>query len=47
MEKVVEQDRYISNHDISKELNIDYKPILNYLEKPGYKKNSMFGCYMI
>jgi len=37
MEKV-EQDRHISNHDISKELNIDQKTVLNYLEKAGYKK---------
>jgi len=37
MEKV-EQDRRISNHDIGKELNIDYKSVLNHLEKTGYKK---------
>jgi len=34
----VEQDRHISSHDISKELNIDHKTILNYLEKSEYKK---------
>jgi len=32
MEKV-EQNRHISSHDISKELNIDHKTILNHLEK--------------
>jgi len=36
MEKV-EQDQYISSHDIGKELNIDYKTVLNHLEKAGYK----------
>jgi len=41
MEKV-EQDRHISSHDISKELNIDHKTVLNHLEKAGYKKNLMF-----
>jgi len=46
MEKV-EQDQRISNHDIDKELNIDHKTVLNYLEKAGYKKNSMFGCHMM
>jgi len=35
MEKV-EQDRHISSHDISR--NIDHKTILNHLEKTGYKK---------
>jgi len=29
----VEQDRHISSHDIGKELNIDYKTVLNCLEK--------------
>jgi len=43
----IEQNRHISSHDISKELNIDHKTVLNHLEKTGYKKNSMFGCYMI
>jgi len=37
MEKV-EQDQYISSYDIGKELNIDYKTVLNHLEKAGYKK---------
>jgi len=36
MEKI-EQDRHISSHDISKELNINHKTVLN-LEKAGYKK---------
>jgi len=36
--KKVEQYRYISNHDIGKELNIDHKRVLNYLEKAEYKK---------
>jgi len=40
------RDRHISSHDISKELNIDHKTVLNQ-EKIDYKKNSMFGCYMI
>jgi len=35
--KKVEQDRYISSHDIDKKLNIDHKIVLN-LEKAGYKK---------
>jgi len=39
MEKV-EQDRHISNRDIGKELNIDHKTVLNYLEKTGYKKQT-------
>jgi len=34
MEKV-EQDRHISSHDISKELNINHKIVLNHLEKAG------------
>jgi len=42
MEKV-EQDRYISSHDIGKELNIDHKTVLNYLEKAGYKKTRCLG----
>jgi len=29
----VEQDRHISSHDFDKKLNIDYKIILNHLEK--------------
>jgi len=44
MEKV-EQDRHISSHNIDKELNIDYKTILNHLEKTEYKKNSIFGYH--
>jgi len=32
MEKV-EQDRHISSYDIDKELNIDYKTVLNHLKK--------------
>jgi len=36
--KEVEQDQHISNHDIGKELNIDHKTVLNYLEKARYKK---------
>jgi len=39
MEKV-EQDQLISNHSISKKLNVDHKTILNYLEKAGYKKQT-------
>jgi len=39
MEKI-EQDRYISSHYISKELNIDYKTVLYYLEKAEYKKKT-------
>jgi len=47
MEKI-EQHQHISSHDIGKELNIDHKTIfLNYLEKTGYKKNSMFGYHII
>jgi len=46
MEKV-EQDRHISSHDISKELNINHKIVLTLLEKTGYKKNLMFECHMI
>jgi len=30
--------RYISSHDIGKELNIDHKTVLNHLEKARYKK---------
>jgi len=37
MEKV-ERNRHISSHDINKELNINYKIVLNHLEKAGYKK---------
>jgi len=44
--KTIEQDWHISNHNISKQLNID-KTILNHLEKVGYKKNSVFRRYMI
>jgi len=43
MEKV-EQGRYISSHDIGKDLNIDYKTILNHLEKVGYKKTQCLGA---
>jgi len=45
----IEQDRHISSHDIEeyKEINIDYKTVLNHLKKTGYKKNSMFRCHMI
>jgi len=34
------------SHDISKKLNIDYKTVLNHLEKAEYKKK-MFGYHMI
>jgi len=44
MEKV-ERDRYISSYDIGKD--IDYKTVLNHLEKAGYKKISVFRCHMI
>jgi len=44
MEKV-EQDRYISSHDIGKKLNIDHKTVLKHLEKAGYKKTSIFECH--
>jgi len=44
MEKV-EQDRYISSYYIDKD--IDYKTVLNHLEKAGYKKISIFRCHMI
>jgi len=43
MEKV-EQDRHISSHDIGKELNIDYKTVLNHLKKTGYKKTRCLGA---
>jgi len=44
MEKV-KQDWHISSHDIGKELNIDYKTVLNHLEKTGYKKKTRcFGA---
>jgi len=46
MEKI-EQDPHISSHDIDKELNIDYKTVLNHLEKTEYKKNLIFECDMI
>jgi len=42
--KKVEQDRHISSHDIDKEINIDHKTVLNYLEKDWYRKNSMLGA---
>jgi len=45
MEKI-EQNRYISSHDISKELNINHKTVLNHLEKAGYKKLDI-GCHLI
>jgi len=35
--KKVEQDQHISSHDIGKELNIDHKTVLNYLEKDKKK----------
>ena len=36
MEKI-HQDRYISYHDIAKELNIHHQTVLNHLKKAGYK----------
>jgi len=39
MEKV-EQNWHINSHDIGKELNIDHKTVLNYLEKARYKKKT-------
>jgi len=35
----IEENRYVSNYDIAKELNIDYKIVLKYLRKTGYIKN--------
>jgi len=32
---------------LDKELNIDHKTVLNYLEKAVYKQNLIFGCHMI
>jgi len=44
MEKV-EQDRHISSHDIDKKLlNIDYKTVLNHLEK-NKKKLDVWVLY--
>ena len=36
--KRIEVDRYISFRDISTELNIDHKTVLNHLHKTGYQK---------
>jgi len=44
--KKIEENCHVSNYDIAKELNIDYKIVLGYLRKVGYR-NSMFKCYMI
>ena len=34
----IQQDRHISNHDITYELNIHHQTVLNHLQKAGFKK---------
>jgi len=34
----VEHDKHMSTMEITRELGIDYKTVLNYLHKAGYKK---------
>lgn len=41
----VEQEQYVSNCDIAKELHIHQQRILNHLKKTSYKNNSMLGCH--
>jgi len=42
----VEQDRHINSHNIDKELNINHKTVLNYLEKNSIKELDG-GCHMM
>ncbi|KOX69670.1 hypothetical protein WN51_04952 [Melipona quadrifasciata] len=32
------KDRHVSSYDIGKRLNVDYKTVLNHLQKAGYKR---------
>lgn len=34
----VERDRYVSSHNIAKELNVHRQTVFNYLKGAGYKK---------
>ena len=41
--KKIEQDRYISSHDIGKELDVDHKTVLNHLKNSRYR-NKLDVC---